>query len=96
MRFNLSGWQEVALKSLPQVIDCHHTFSGFNLFNMSNFGNVGGNLANYQQSGTANGTTAALSGADPFNRGALRNGNGSGVFSQGAARVIEYGLKINF
>jgi len=67
------------------------SFSAFNLFNFSNFGTVTGNLLNVQQSDTANGTDTSLSG-----RGALRTGNGTGVFSQGAARILEYGLKINF
>ncbi len=63
----------------------------FNLFNMSNFGNVAGNLTLNPQDGTANGTDSSLS-----SRGALRTGNGSGVFTQGAPRILEYSLKINF
>jgi hypothetical protein len=67
------------------------SFSAFNLFNLSNFANLTGNLAAVQQPDTANGTDTSLSG-----RAALRNGNGTGVFNQGAARILEYGLKINF
>jgi hypothetical protein len=67
------------------------SLSFFNLFNFSNFGNVTGNLAPTEVPGSANGTTSDLTG-----RGALRVGNGSGVFSQGAARILEYGLKIDF
>ncbi len=63
----------------------------FNLFNTSNFGNLAGNLTLAQQDGTANGTDTSLT-----SRGALRTGNGSGVFSFGAARILEYGMKINF
>ncbi len=74
--------------------------SFFNLFNLANFSNFlnaapnstgGGSLANIQQSGTVNGTDTSLA-----SRNALRLGNGSGVFSQGAARILEYGVKINF
>lgn len=68
----------------------------FNLFNFANYGTIGGNLANFQQSGTVNGTDSSYDGDDPFNRNALRLGNGSGVFSQGASRIMEYGLTINF
>jgi hypothetical protein len=67
------------------------SFSVFNLFNFANFGSVLGNLFSAQQPGTANGTDSSLA-----SRGALRTGNGSGVFSLGAARIIEYGLKFNF
>ena len=67
------------------------SFSAFNLFNLSNFGSLTGNLAAVQQPDTANGTDTSLNG-----RAALRNGNGTGVFNQGAARILEYGLKINF
>jgi hypothetical protein len=63
----------------------------YNLFNMSNFGTLTGNLTLVQQDGTVNGTDTSLS-----SRGALRTGNGSGVFTLGAARILEYGMKINF
>jgi Carboxypeptidase regulatory-like domain len=64
--------------------------SFFNLFNFGNYGTVGGNLANFQQPGTANGPDPAS------DRNALRLGNGSGVFSQGASRIMEFGLTLNF
>ena len=67
------------------------SFAAFNLFNLANFGSLSGNLANVQETDTPNGTDTSLEG-----RAALRNGNGSGVFNQGAARILEYGLKINF
>lgn len=72
-------------------ISLEPSFAVFNLFNFSNFGSVLGNLASQQQPGTANGTDSSLE-----SRGALRTGNGSGVFTLGAARIVEYGLKFNF
>ncbi len=74
--------------------------SFYNLFNFSNFGaftnstmnaSGPGSLATQQAPGTVDGTDTSLSG-----RSSLRLGNGSGTFGQGVARVIEYGLKINF
>ena len=67
------------------------SFAAFNIFNLANFGSVTGNLLNIQQPNTANGTDTSLLG-----RGSLRSGNGTGVFNQGAARILEYGMKINF
>jgi hypothetical protein len=79
------------IKQLGESFSIEPSVSFFNLFNFSNFGTVTGNLLNVQQPNTANGTDTSLSG-----RGSIRNGNGSGVFAQGAARIMEYGLKINF
>ena len=76
------------------------SISFYNLFNFSNFGAFtdagyastgGGSLLNVQQPGTVNGTDTSLA-----SRGALRLGNGSGVFGMGVARVLEYGMKITF
>jgi hypothetical protein len=72
------------------------TVSFFNLFNFANYGEVTGNLNSAVQSGSANGTDGSYDSSDPYNRNALRAGNGSGIFGQGTSRVIEYGLKINF
>jgi hypothetical protein len=88
------------VKWLGEGTSIEPSVSFFNLFNFSNFGtytdatpnsSAGGSLLNVQQSGTVDGTDTSLS-----SRGSLRTGNGSGVFSQGAARILEYGLKINF
>jgi hypothetical protein len=65
--------------------------SAFNLFNMSNFGAETGNLAASETPNSANGTSSSLASRDQ-----LRAGNGSGVFGQGVARVLEYQLKITF
>ena len=79
------------IKWLGESTSIEPSVSFFNLFNFSNFTTLLGNLTLTPQDGTANGTDTSLS-----SRGADRLGNGSGVFSQGAARILEYGLKINF
>ncbi len=94
--FDLTLARQVKWARLGDSFSVEPSFSAFNLFNMSNYGTVGGNLANFQQSGTANGTDSGYSDGDQFSRNSLRVGNGSGVFGQGTARVLEYGLKINF
>jgi len=65
--------------------------SAFNVFNFANFDGPGNKLGGLLDgaAGDANGTTAA-------NRASTRLGNGSGVFSLGAPRQIEFGLKISF
>jgi hypothetical protein len=70
--------------------------SFFNLFNFSNFGTVGalttplGALTGGP--GSPNGT---INGNDPTHN-VLRSGLGSGVFSAGAPRQAEFGLRIDF
>jgi hypothetical protein len=63
---------------------------------MSNYGNLTGGLDTTNIPGSANGTDSSYSDSDQYGRNALRTGNGSGVFSQGAARVLEYELKVKF
>ncbi len=64
--------------------------SFFNVFNFSNFGGLGGVLDGGPSSvgGTSNGNT------DSHNT--VRSGLGTGVFSAGAARQAEFGLRIDF
>lgn len=94
--FDITLARAFKLARLGESFSIEPSISAFNAFNFSNFGTLGGNLANFQQSGTANGTDGSYSDNDPLGRNALRVGNGSGVFSQGASRMLEYGLKINF
>ncbi len=89
--FDLTLSRPTHLRWLGPGTTVEPSFSAFNLFNLANFNTVSGNLANIQTPDSANGTDSTLA-----SRGALRAGNGSGVFGQGVARVIEYGLKINF
>ncbi len=94
--FDITLTRPIKLPKLGDSFSLEPSVSAFNAFNFSNFGTLGGNLAYFQQSGTANGTTSSYAGTDPFSRDSLRVGNGSGVFSQGASRILEYGMKINF
>ncbi len=79
------------------------SISAFNVFNMANFGIPGyssgimtdettGPFApgTYGVAGSPNGTSPGP------NRASLRLGLGSGVFSNGAPRQLEFGLKLNF
>jgi hypothetical protein len=79
------------------------SISAFNVFNMSNYGIPGyssGIMTDettgpfpagvYGVAGSPNGTSAGV------NRESLRVGTGSGVFSNGAPRQLEFGLKLNF
>ena len=60
----------------------------YNLFNFSNFGSVGGQLNG--SDGSANGTTSTTG------KEVLRRGIGTGVNTAGAARQIEWSLKVSF
>jgi hypothetical protein len=89
--FDLTLSRPIHIRRLGPETTIEPGFSAFNLFNFSNFGTVAGNMASAGAPASANGTDGSLS-----SRGSLRAGNGSGVFGQGVARVIEYQLKINF
>ena len=94
--FDLTVNRPIKFAKLGDSFSVEPSVSIFNAFNMSNFGTVTGNLDSSNLPGTANGTDSSYSDADQYGRNSLRVGNGSGVFSQGTARVIEYGLKLNF
>ncbi len=94
--FDLTLSRQFKWARLGEGFALEPSFSAFNLFNMSNYGNLTGALDTTNIPGSANGTDSSYSDADQYGRNALRTGNGSGVFSQGAARVLEYGLKIKF
>jgi hypothetical protein len=70
----------------------------YNVFNMSNFGTLVGQLANTTTAGGAVGTTANyLNG--PNNIGVengLRVQRGSGTYDLGAPRTTEFRLRVNF
>ena len=67
--------------------------SFFNVFNLANFDAPNNTLSGTLDGtpGSANGTTAALRAA-----GNTRTGVGTGVFSLGSPRQIEFGLKLTF
>lgn len=63
----------------------------FNLFNFVNF-----DLPTSMMSGLLNGTVGSLNGTDYAGHFANRVGAGTGVFTLGSPRQIEFGLKVNF
>jgi hypothetical protein len=65
--------------------------SAFNVLNFANFDGPGNRL-----SGALNGTAGAVNGATGANRAANRIGPGSGAFSLGAPRQLQFGLKLTF
>ncbi|HEY1677882.1 MAG TPA: TonB-dependent receptor [Candidatus Sulfotelmatobacter sp.] len=63
----------------------------FNLFNFANF-----NLLPEVMTGLLNGSTQSLNGTTAANQGSLRVGNGTGVYSLGSPRQLEFGLRLTF
>jgi hypothetical protein len=63
----------------------------FNLFNFANF-----NLLPEVMTGLLNGSAQSLNGTTASNQGSLRVGNGTGVYSLGSPRQIEFGLRLTF
>lgn len=64
----------------------------YNVFNFANFG-----LPPNTMSGLLNGTPGSINGTNQFDdKASFRVGNGTGVYALGAARQIEWGLKIIF
>jgi hypothetical protein len=65
--------------------------SFYNLFNFANF-NIPGNVL----SGILTGGVGSINGTTYANASSVRVGVGTGVFSLGAPRTIEFGLKLSF
>jgi len=63
----------------------------YNLFNFSNFG-----LPPVSMSGLLTGSAGAINGTGKLDNEAFRVGNGTGVYAVGAARQIEWGMKVTF
>ncbi len=84
---------------LTERFSLEPSIAAYNVFNLANFGRLDGHLNNQVTpfapgstgpAGNVNGTTAGLT------RESVRTGTGSGVFSGGAARQVEFGLRLNF
>jgi Carboxypeptidase regulatory-like domain len=67
------------------------SFSAFNAFNFANF-----DSPNNKMSGILDGNAGAANGTTVANRVATRTGVGSGVFTLGGPRQLEFGLRITF
>ena len=80
----------------------------YNAFNMANFASMSGGLSDTQfvpgGAPSAGGAPGSVTGTCPVatnpmvcgNREPTRIGTGSGIFSQGAPRQLEFGLRLNF
>ncbi|MFZ0283640.1 MAG: carboxypeptidase regulatory-like domain-containing protein [Terriglobales bacterium] len=84
---------------LTERFNIEPSVSAFNVFNLANFGTELGFIP-YSQTpfpsgatGNAGSVTGTASGPT---RESLRTGTGSGVFSLGAPRQVEFGLRLNF
>jgi hypothetical protein len=84
--FNL-GWRY----TFKERFTIEPSIAVFNLFNEANF-NLPPNTLNSQLTGTP----GSINGTDRAGNEAFRLGNGTGVYALGAARQIEWGLKLNF
>jgi hypothetical protein len=74
------------------------SIAAYNVFGLANFGRLTGNL-NVQTTPFTPGTpflAGNVGGTTSANRDSVRIGTGSGVFSLGAPRQVEFGLKFNF
>ena len=63
----------------------------YNLFNFANF-----NLPPSVMSGLLNGNAQSVNGTTQSTQGSLRVGNGTGVYSLGSPRQLEFGLRLTF
>ena len=63
----------------------------YNLFNFANF-----DLPTSMMSGLLTGTAGTINGTDPLAHNTNRVGVGTGVFTLGSPREIEFSLKIAF
>ncbi len=84
---------------LTERFNIEPSFSAFNVFNLANFGQEFGALpysltpfapGSVGNAGSVNGTS------DGSTRNSVRTGTGSGIFSLGAPRQVEWGIRLNF
>jgi hypothetical protein len=88
----------IKLTKLREGLELVPGVAFYNIFNMSNFGSLGGLLANTSDAGGAIGTVNNY--INGPNDGAVANGireqRGSGTYDQFAPRSTEFSLKLNF
>ncbi len=73
------------------IIEIEPSFGVYNLFNFANF-----DLPPNTLSGLLTGSTGSINGTTYNDQASVRVGAGTGVFSEGAPRTIEWGLRIGF
>ena len=90
LSYPFSLWGEHGIHLEPSV-------GFFNLFNFANFGNYNTfGLNQLTQAGQASAPGTISNTGTTADRLSLRTGNGSGTFSQGSPRELEFGLRITF
>ena len=89
------------LRAMDLKIAWRHTFKerftvepSVGFFNLLNFGNF--NLPPNTINGILEGAPGSINGTTPLDNEAYRVGNGTGVYALGAARQIEWGLRLTF
>jgi len=86
---SLSWVGNVNIKDKPVTFEPSVSF--YNLFNFANF-NIPGNVL----SGILTGNPGSVNGTTYASADVVRVGVGTGVFSLGAPRTIEFGMKVSF
>ena len=86
---------------ITERINIVPSVSAFNLFNFANFAiptdKINDSAVSLDQAILGGAAAGSVNGTSPgANRASLRVGTGSGVFSNGAPRQMEFGLKLNF
>ena len=101
-----SAFKEVSMTlswpiRITEGISIEPSIAAFNVFNMSNFAiptdKINDSAVSLDQAILGGAAAGSVNGTSPgANRASLRVGTGSGVFSNGAPRQMEFGLKLNF
>ena len=84
------GWRYV----IKERVTIEPSIAVFNLFNFSNFGLPPTSMSGLLSTGSPSAGTIA--GTDRLGQEAFRVGNGTGVYAVGAARQVEWNLKLTF
>ena len=96
--FDMNASYPIRLNRIREGLSIEPGVAVYNIANVSNFGRLGGVLANTATAGGTVGTTPNfLNGPnDTSVQNGLRTQRGSGTFAQGAPRTTEFDLKFNF
>jgi hypothetical protein len=84
-------WSHAATYSIKERLFLKPSVGFYNIFNFSNF-----DLPSSTMSGLLAGTAGSINGTDPAAHNTNRVGVGSGVFTLGSPRQIEFSLKVIF
>lgn len=92
----------IRLKRFREGLSLEPGVALYNVFNMSNFAGLGGQLINVANNANASGTNGLVGAASNFLNGpnnpgiAVRTQRGAGTYDLGAPRTTEFQLKFNF